>query len=121
MGVRTSSRRSTHCRPVAAKLNAAHTETYPAARKYERSHPASRIIGAADGSIMPVIITTHIVQRSTRCGTSHTGVIIQAPAPVIGPYMSRAIAMIHAQETSGTRTSRAITDQVRAASRMSKL
>ena len=32
-------------------------------------------------------------------------VIIQALAPVIGPYMSRAITMIHIQETVGSRTS----------------
>ena len=32
-------------------------------------------------------------------------VIIQALAPVIGPYMSRAITTIHIHETSGTRTS----------------
>ena len=38
--------------------------------------------------------------------TSQFAVIIQALAPVIGPYMSRAITTIHIQETSGSRTSR---------------
>ena len=36
-----------------------------------------------------------------------TGVIIHALAPVIGPYMSRDKATIHAQLTSGTSTSTA--------------
>ena len=55
------------------------------------------------GSIMPVIITAHIAHSSARCGASHCGVIIHALAPVIGPYMSRAITTIHDQHTSGHR------------------
>src|SRR5688572_16871216 len=50
---------------------------------------------------MPSIMTAHIAQRSARCRTSQTGVIIHALAPVIGPYMSRANTTIHIQETSG--------------------
>ena len=50
-------------------------------------------------------MTAHIAQSSARCGTSQTAVIIQALAPVIGPYMSRAITTIHIQETSGSRIS----------------
>jgi hypothetical protein len=65
-------------------------------------------MGVADGSIMPVIITAHIAQSSSRCGASHCGVIIQALAPVIGPYMSRAITTIHDQHTSGNRIRRAM-------------
>src|SRR5262245_46669527 len=56
----------------------------------------------ADGSIMPIIMTAHIAQSSARCLASQTAVIIQALAPVIGPYMSRAITTIHIQETSST-------------------
>jgi hypothetical protein len=59
-------------------------------------------VGEAAGSITAVIITAHIAHNSSRCGTSHVAVIIQALAPVIGPYMSRAIATIHAQETTGS-------------------
>ena len=58
----------------------------------------------ADGIIMPAIITAHIAHSSDRCGTSQTRVIIQALAPVIGPYMSRAITTIHIQQTTGSRT-----------------
>ena len=54
---------------------------------------------------MPVIMTAHIAQSSNRCRASQCSVIIQALAPVIGPYMSRAITMIHSQETAGSRTS----------------
>ena len=54
---------------------------------------------------MPVIMTVHMAQSSNRCGRSQFAVIIQALAPVIGPYMSRAIATIHAQQTTGNRTS----------------
>src|SRR3954463_6240413 len=79
--------------------------------------PASRIIGVADGSIMPVIITAHIAQSSSRCGASQAGVIIQALAPVIGPYMSRASTTIQLQQTSGTRTRKAIDSQDRAGMR----
>ena len=68
--------------------------------------PYSSTRGEADGSIMPVIMTVHIAQSSKRCGTSQFAVIIQALAPVIGPYMSRAITTIHIQQTRGSRTSR---------------
>ena len=51
-------------------------------------------MGPADGSIIPVIMTAHIAHSSARCGASHRGVIIQALAPVMGPYMSRAITTI---------------------------
>ena len=63
-------------------------------------------LGVADGSIIPVIITAHIAHNRTRCGGSQTSVIIQALAPVIGPYMSRDNTTIHAHETSGTRMSK---------------
>src|SRR5437764_1440212 len=72
--------------------------------------PYSNTVGAADGSIMPVIITAHIAQSSSRCGRSHVGVIIQALAPVIGPYMSRAMMTIHAHAANGRRISSATTD-----------
>src|SRR5262245_48702398 len=62
-------------------------------------------VGIADGSIMPVIMTAHIAQSSSTCVRSHLGVIIQALAPVIGPYMSRAITTIHAHDASGSNTS----------------
>src|SRR5688572_32504838 len=61
-------------------------------------------MGEADGSIMAAIMTAHIAHSSNRCGTSQIAVIIQALAPVIGPYMSRAITTIHIQETSGSNT-----------------
>src|ERR1700758_1630757 len=51
---------------------------------------------------MPTIITLHIANSSARWRTSQGGVIIQADARVIGPYMSRAIGTIHAQQRSGT-------------------
>jgi hypothetical protein len=66
-------------------------------------------MGPADGSIIPVIMTAHIAHSSARCGASHRGVIIQALAPVMGPYKSRAITTIHDQQTSGSRTSRRMT------------
>src|SRR5437762_7399014 len=46
-------------------------------------------------------MTAHIAHSSARCGASQTAVIIQVLAPVIGPYMSRAITTIHIQETIG--------------------
>ena len=55
---------------------------------------------------MPVIMTVHIAQSSKRCGRSQFAVIIQALAPVIGPYMSRAITTIQIQETRGSSTRR---------------
>src|SRR5687768_17510602 len=67
--------------------------------------PYRSSMGAADGSIIAVIMTAHIAQRSSKCGASHSAVIIHALAPVIGPYISRAITTIHIQETSGVRTS----------------
>ena len=62
-------------------------------------------MGEADGSIIPVIMTAHIAQSSSKCGISHRAVIIHALAPVIGPYMSRAITTIQIHETSGSSTS----------------
>ena len=53
---------------------------------------------------MATIITAHIVHSRSRCVASQDGVIIQRLAPDIGPYMSRAIAMIHTQHTTGTAT-----------------
>src|SRR5688572_14448544 len=50
-----------------------------------------------------------MVHSRTRCSASQTGVIIQALAPVIGPYISRAITTIHAQEMSD----RAMSDPMR--------
>src|SRR4051812_19710494 len=58
-------------------------------------------MGEADGSIIPVIMTAHIAHSSSKCGASHRAVIIHALAPVIGPYMSRAITAIHIHDTSG--------------------
>ena len=63
-------------------------------------------MGVAEGGIMPVIITAHISQSSSAWLTSHCRVIIQALAPVIGPYMSRAKTTIHAQQASGKRIKR---------------
>ena len=62
-------------------------------------------MGEADGSIMPVIMTAHIAQSSSKCGACHRVVIIHALAPVIEPYMSRAITTMQIHDTSGTRTS----------------
>jgi hypothetical protein len=59
-------------------------------------------MGAADGSIMPAIMAAHMAQSSSRYVPSHVAVIIQAAEPVMGPYMSRAIRMTHAQHASGT-------------------
>jgi hypothetical protein len=52
----------------------------------------------ADGSIIAAIITAHISQSRPMCRQVHTGVIIQADNPVIGPYMSRAMGTIHSQQ-----------------------
>src|SRR5688572_1882174 len=68
--------------------------------------PYSSTSGDADGSIMPVIMTAHIAQSSSRCDASQLGVIIHALGPVIEPYMSRAITTIHSHETVGTTTRR---------------
>src|ERR1051326_5017347 len=67
--------------------------------------PFRSSMGEADGSIMPVIMTAHIAHSSSKCGASHRAVIIHALAPVMGPYMSRAITMIHIQDTRGDSTS----------------
>ena len=63
--------------------------------------------GAAVGSIMPAIIAAHIAQSSRRRGASHVTVIIHADAPVMGPYMSRAIAATQIQQSRG-RTTRTV-------------
>jgi hypothetical protein len=76
--------------------------------------PTSTMVGIADGSIIAVIITAHIVHSSARCAASQRGVIIQALAPVIGPYMSRARTTIQAHETTGTRMRRATSGHARA-------
>ena len=47
-------------------------------------------------------MTAHIAHKRSRCGASHTGVIIHALAPVIGPYMSRAMITIHHQHANMT-------------------
>src|SRR3990172_354067 len=62
-------------------------------------------MGVADGSIIPAIIAAHMAQSTIRRGASHTGVIIHAAAPVMAPYMSRAIAITHIQHANGTMTS----------------
>ena len=72
-----------------------------AARRRRTAAPC----GEADGSIIAVIITAHIAQSRSRCETSQRGVIIHALAPVIGPYMSRAITTIQSQEAAGSSTS----------------
>jgi hypothetical protein len=51
-----------------------------------------------------------IAQSSNRCGTSQCNVIIQALAPVMGPYISRVIAIIHIQENIGSMTSSTTAD-----------
>src|SRR5688572_27805024 len=64
--------------------------------------------GVIVGSIMPAIIAAHIAHSSSSRGVSHVTVIIHADAPVIGPYMSRAIATTHAQQASGRTKTRTI-------------
>lgn len=59
---------------------------------------------------MPVIMTVHIAQSRSRCEASQCIVIIQALAPVIGPYMSRDIDTIQLQDTMGTMTSSTTVD-----------
>ena len=58
----------------------------------------------AVGSIMPAIIAAHIAQRRTSRGASQVTVIIQAEAPDIGPYISRAIAITQIQQARGMPT-----------------
>src|SRR5262245_20983025 len=53
----------------------------------------------ADGSIIPAIITAHIIQMRRVCVASHR-VIIHALGPFIGPYMSRATTKIQSHETA---------------------
>src|SRR5688572_7686656 len=50
---------------------------------------------------MPAIIAAHIAHNRSSRGASQVAVIIHADAPVMGPYMSRAIATTHAQHASG--------------------
>src|SRR3982750_4201543 len=59
---------------------------------------------------MAAIITAHIAQSRKTWPPSQWSVIIHALAPVIGPYMSRAIATIHDQQTIGTRIRRTRSD-----------
>src|SRR5687767_15520161 len=54
-------------------------------------------------------MTAHMAQSSARCPGSHTAVIIQALAPVIGPYMSRAMTTIHIQQSTGSTINSATT------------
>jgi hypothetical protein len=49
----------------------------------------------ADGSIMPAIITAHMIQMRSACVASHRAAIIHAP----GPYMW-ATAKIQSHETA---------------------
>ena len=70
-----------------------------------------RSVGAADGSIMPSIIAVHMAKSSARCAAFHEGVIIHAEAPVMSPYMSRAIGTIHAQQAPATSSSEPSTSQ----------
>ena len=58
---------------------------------------------------MAAIITAHMAQSNARCRASQTVVIIQALAPVIGPYMSRAIATIQIHDAAGRRITRTTT------------
>ena len=60
---------------------------------------------------MPVIMTAHIAHSRNRCAASHDVGIIHRLAPVIGPYMSRAMMTIQLQQatitvSSGTATVR---------------
>src|SRR5688572_15314545 len=63
-------------------------------------------VGASVGSIMPAIIAAHIAHSRSSRGASQVTVIIHAEAPVIGPYMSRAMATTHAQHASGRMATR---------------
>ena len=71
----------------------------------------SRNAGAAEGSIIPAIITTHIAKSSVRWPRSQVEVIIHAAMPVIGPYMSTAMGTIQAQHRTTTATSEPPTSQ----------
>src|SRR6476646_417072 len=59
---------------------------------------------------MPTIMTAHIAHRRITWLASHWSVIIHALAPVIGPYMSRAMTTIHDRQTSGKRIRRTTRD-----------
>src|SRR3954454_14293992 len=58
---------------------------------------------------MPVIMTAHIAASSAVCETPPRVCIIQAEAPLIGPYMSRPIGTIHAQQSIDSIASEAMT------------
>ena len=62
------------------------------------TRPKSSNVGTADGSIIAVIIATHITTISSVNGAFHRAVIIQADAPCIDPYMSHAIGPSHPQQ-----------------------
>src|SRR5271170_4507912 len=49
---------------------------------------------------MPAIMTDHIAKSRTRCVVSHLSVIIHAEAPLMEPYMSRAIGIIQPQHNA---------------------
>src|SRR5439155_24265690 len=59
---------------------------------------------------MPTIITAHIAHSRNTWRASQWTVIIHALAPVIGPYMSRAMTTTHAQQTSGNTIRRTMSD-----------
>ncbi len=66
--------------------------------------PKSSRVGTAVGSIMAVIIATHITSISSVKGRFHRAVIIHADAPCIDPYMSDAIGTSHTQQASDSIT-----------------
>ena len=68
-------------------------------------------MGVMVGSIMPAIIAAHIAHSSNTCGASHCEVIIHALAPVIDPYMSRAMTITQVQHASGSPMSSAAAAQ----------
>src|SRR4029453_5178332 len=59
-----------------------------------------RRVGAVAGSIMPIIMISHMVNSSRVCFQSHSGAIIHEAGPSMVPYMSRAIDTIHAQHSN---------------------
>jgi hypothetical protein len=67
-----------------------------AARPRRRAESSAR----ADGSIIAVIMTAHIPHSRNRCARVHDVVIIHRLAPVIGPYMSRAMTAIQVQQAN---------------------
>src|SRR5687768_4283174 len=74
--------------------------------RFRAAPPYRSSNGVADGSIIPAIITAHIAQSSSRCGPSHTIVIIHFDAPDIGPYISAAstTTQVHASNGRAIRT-----------------